>query len=161
MATRPIICPYTEPEGFVFYRRELALDSNRMTTPKSFMDLSLLSMPIQAFSRSQVNLKPSACALLSQSDIGGDDGYVNFIAFKAIFPETILEKDKYFTWEYRGAVFNAGELTVLSGQNLSSFSSQDGGWDLSKPSNNSNNGGIILCNPHTDKKIKLEILICR
>jgi hypothetical protein len=54
-----------------------------------------------------------------------------------------------------------GALMILSGNNLTDFSSESAGWNLSQPGPVYPDGGIIFCNPHSDITIKLEILIAR
>ena len=54
-----------------------------------------------------------------------------------------------------------GELTVLSGVNITTFDSEQYGWNLAKPGPVYQDGGITVCNPHSDKRVILEILVCR
>jgi hypothetical protein len=116
---------------------------------------------VESFSRSRVSLNPGESFLLSQSDVGDSQGYVSFIAIKAKFPGTIVESKKYLTWVYKGQVMNMGELMILSGTKQYATDSSYDGWNLSKPNEYLNNGGMIFTNPHTDFQIKLEILIGR
>ena len=160
MATRPIECPYDTPEGFRFYRDNLVLD-NGMGTPQKYLSMKDLLIGVDSFSKSRVSLNSGESFLLSQSDVGDDTGYVSFIAIKAKFPDTIVESKKYLTWVYKGKTMNMGELMVLSGAKQYSTDSTYDGWNLSKPNDYINNGGMIFTNPHTDFQIKLEILIGR
>lgn len=160
MATRPIACPYDTPEGFRFYRDNLVLD-NGMGTPQKYLPMKDLLIGVDSFSKSRVSLNSGESFLLSQSDVGDDMGYVSFIAIKAKFPDTIVESKKYLTWVYKGQTMNMGELMVLSGAKQYSTDSTYDGWNLSKPNDYINNGGMIFTNPHTDFQIKLEILIGR
>ncbi len=160
MATRPVTCPYDTPEGFRFYRDNLVLDDG-MGTPKKYLSMNDFLINVDSFSRSRVSLDPGRSFLLSQSDIGDDLGYVSFIAIKAKFPDTIVESKKYLTWVYKGQTMNMGELMVLSGAKQYSTDSTYDGWNLSRPNDYINNGGMIFTNPHTDFQIKLEILIGR
>jgi hypothetical protein len=160
MATRPVACPYDTPEGFRFYRDNLVLD-NGMGTPQKYLSMKDLLIGVDSFSKSRVSLNHGESFLLSQSDIGDDLGYVSFIAIKAKFPDTIVESKKYLTWVYKGQTMNMGELMVLSGAKQYSTDSTYDGWNLAKPNDYINNGGMIFTNPHVDFQIKLEILIGR
>lgn len=160
MATRPITCP-TEPNGFKFLRENLVLDSNTSQNPTIILGLSDFNFEVSAFSKVNINLAPEACGFLSQSDIVDDGGFVSFIAFKVTYPESTLDKDRYVTWEYRGETYYLGEIMILSGPNISTTDSEEIGWNLSKPGPVYQDGGIRICNPHTDKRVKVEILVCR
>ena len=161
MATRPVICPYIEPEGLKFERTNLVIDSNNMMNPQIVLMLEDLLFDVPAYSKSTINLRAESCALISQSDIADTGGYVSFIAIKAVYPAGTLEKDKFITWEYRGNEYFMGELTVLSGVNITTFDSEQYGWNLAKPGPVYQDGGITVCNPHLDKRVILEILVCR
>lgn len=161
MATRPVICPYIEPEGLKFERTNLVIDSNSMANPQIVLMLEDLLFDVPAYSKSTINLKASTCALISQADIADPGGFVSFIAIKAVYPAGTLEKDKFITWQYRGREYFMGELTVLSGANVTTFDSEEYGWNLAKPGPIYQDGGITVCNPHTDKRVILEILVCR
>ena len=50
---------------------------------------------------------------------------------------------------------------LLTGLNITDFSSEPAGWNISQPGTVYTDGGIIFCNPHTDITIKLEILVAR
>lgn len=160
MATRPVACPYDTPEGFRFYRDNLVLD-NGTGTPQKYLSMKDFLIDVNSFSKSRVSLNSGQSFLLSQSDVGDDMGYVSFIAVKAKFPDTIVESKKYLTWVYKGKTMNMGELMVLSGAKQYSTDSTYDGWNLSKPNDYVNNGGMIFTNPHADFQIKLEILIGR
>jgi hypothetical protein len=160
MATRPITCP-TEPNGFKFLRENLVLDSNVSQNPTIILGLSDFNFEVGAFSKVNINLAPETCGFLSQTDIVDDSGFVTFIAFKVIYPESTLDKDRYVTWEYRGETYYMGEIMILSGPNISTADSEEIGWNLSKPGPIYQDGGIRICNPHTDKRVKIEILVCR
>ncbi len=160
MATRPVTCP-TEPEGIKFERNNLVLDSNVSQNPTILLGLSDFLMEVNAFSKVNLNLSPGTCGFLSQTDIVDDRGFVSFIAFKVIYPVSTLDKDRYITWEYRGQTYNLGEVMILSGPNITTVDSEEIGWNLSKPGPVYQDGGIRICNPHTDKRIKVEILVCR
>lgn len=161
MATRPIACPYDAPEGFRFYRDNLVLDDGTKSSPPKYLSMKDLFIGVDSFSKSRVSLNPGESFLLSQSDIGDDMGYVSFIAMKAKFPDTVVESKKYLTWTYRGQMMNMGELMILSGAKQYATDSSYDGWNLSKPNEYLNNGGMIFNNPHADFQIKLEILIGR
>jgi hypothetical protein len=161
MATRPIICPYVQAEGIKFDRTNLVIDSNNMTTPQVIDELGDLIFDIQAYSKSFMNLVGFSCGLISQSDIADTSGFVSFIIIKATFSADTLEKDKYLTWQYRGDTYYMGELLILSGPNLTTFDSEQIGWNLAKPGPVYQDGGITICNPHADKTIKVEFLVCR
>jgi len=161
MATRPVICPYIEPEGLKFERTNLVIDSNSMMNPQIVLMLEDLLFDVPAYSKSTINLRAGSCALISQADITDPGGYVSFIAIKAVYPAGTLEKDKYITWEYRGNEYFMGELTVLSGANVTTFDSEQYGWNLAKPGPIYQDGGITVCNPHSDKRVILEVLVCR
>ena len=164
MATQPIKCPYDLLEGFRFYKGNLVLDNGMTNNPPNYLLMKDLKTGIDNFSRSRITLKPGACFLLSQTDIGNNQGYVSFIAVKAIYPSSTLESRKYINWTYQGNTNYMGELMVLSGQRISSSDSEFEGWNLSKPgtlaSDSVGNGGIVFHNPSTEITVKLEILVC-
>jgi len=159
MATKPIICPTTTPEGFVFYKGNLVMDDGLSSSPPIVMSMKDIFSEVKNFSKIRIPLKAGKCFLLSQTDVADDLGYVSFIAVKAIFGSSVVESRKYLTWEYEGITYNMGELMVLSGKRISSTSSIPEGWLLSKPGVTYQNGGITFCNPHSDIDIKLEILV--
>jgi hypothetical protein len=159
MATQPITCPYLVDEGFRFYNGNLVLDNGQTNNPPVYLPMDDIELKVDTFARNRAILRVSSCFLLSQSDIANVDGYVDFIAIKAIFPANIVESKKYITWEYQGITNYMGELMILSGKMLSSTDSTFEGWNLAKPGTTFNNGGITFCNPHTDIEIRLEILI--
>ncbi len=161
MATKPIACPYDTPEGFRFYRDNLVLDDGTKSSPPKYLSMKDIFIGFDSFSKSRVSLNAGESFLLSQSDIGDDLGYVSFIAIKAKFPADVVESKKYLTWVYKGQTMNMGELMVLSGSKQYATDSSYEGWNLSKPNEYLNNGGMIFNNPHTDFQIKLEILIGR
>jgi hypothetical protein len=161
MATRPVACPYDTPEGFRFYRDNLVLDDGTKSSPPKYLSMNDLLIGVESFSKSRVSLNAGESFLLSQSGIGDTMGYVSFIAIKAKFPDNIVESNKYLTWVYKGQMMNMGELMVLSGAKQYSTDSSYDGWNLSKPNEYLNNGGMIFNNPHSDFQIKLEILIGR
>lgn len=161
MATRPIKCPYDEDSGFRFNRGFLVLDTPTTNYPEKFIRFDDLLEDVTSYSRLRINLSPSTCYLLSQTDIGDSEGFVSFILVKSTFPDTLVETRKYLTWEYEGETYNMGNLMILSGTNLTDFSSSPAGWNISQPGAVYDNGGIIFCNPHSDITIKLEILIAR
>lgn len=160
MATQPITCPYDEGTGFRFHRGNLVLDDGGMKLPV-YLELRDMFQETPAFSKNRVFLKANKCFLLSQTNVGDDDGYVSFIAVKATFPSTVVESKKYLEWTYLGNTYYMGELMVLSGKNLSTTDSIQEGWLLSKPGVYSELGGIVFCNTHSDIDIKLEILVCK
>lgn len=163
MATQPINCPYDVTEGLRFYKEDLVLDDGNSMNPIKYLSLSDLSIPVNKFSRSRVTLSPGSRSLLSQSDIADENGYVSFIAVKAVYPSTVVESRKYINWTYQGNINNMGELMVLSGPKVSTINSEYLGWNLSKPgtvSGNIGDGGISFYNPSTDITVKLEILVC-
>lgn len=159
MATQPIICPYEEVPGFRFFRGNLVLDDGKSSFPPVYMYLSDILSEISSFSKSSVTLSPNSCILLSQTDIGDRLGYVTFIGIKANFIGTTSTTKKYYNWTYDGITYTSGELLILSGPSLSATTSIYEGWLLSKPGVYSQSGGILLCNPHSDIRIKLEILV--
>lgn len=159
MATKPITCPTSVPEGFVFYKGNLVIDDGLSSSPSVILSMKDIFSEIGNFSKIRTTLKPGKCFLLSQTDVADIYGYVNFIGVKAIFGTSVVESKKYLTWEYEGVTYNMGELMVLSGKRISTTSSIPEGWFLSKPGVYSQNGGILFCNPHSDIDIKLEILV--
>ena len=161
MATRPVICPPDGPEGFLFNRGDLVLDDGTQSTPPTYLIMSDLELEVQSYSKSRVTLKPGKSSLISQTDIADTSGYVSFIAIRADYPAGTVESRKYINWLYKGNLNYMGELMVLSGKRMSSVDSTDEGWNLSHPNLFTNNGGIIIANPHSDITIKLEILIGR
>jgi len=161
MATQPIKCPYDLLEGFRFYNGNLVLDNGMTNNPPNYLLMKDLKTGIDNFSRSRITLKPGACFLLSQTDIGNNQGYVSFIAVKAVYPDLTVESKKYINWTYLNNTNYMGELMVLTGPMLSSVSSTPEGWNLSKPNVVFNNGGMVFCNPSADFTVKLEILVCR
>lgn len=160
MATQPITCPYDEGTGFRFHRGNLVLDEGGMNLPV-YLELSDMFQETSAFSKSRAFLKAGKCFLLSQTNVGDNDGYVSFIAVKAVFPDSTVESKKYLEWTYLGNTYYMGELMVLSGKKLSTTDSIQEGWLLSKPGVYSELGGIVFCNPHVDIDVKLEILVCK
>lgn len=161
MATRPVKCPYDEYPGFRFNKGFLVLDNGNTNYPEKIIKFDDIVDEITSYSRLSVVLSPSTCYLLSQTDIADSEGLVSFILIKGVFPSTVVETRKYLTWEYQGFTYNMGSLMILSGNNLTDFSSEPAGWNLSQPGPVYSDGGIIFCNPHTDITIKLEILIAR
>lgn len=160
MATQPVQCPYDEGTGFRFHRGNLVLDEGGSKLP-IYLELSDMFQETPAFSKSRVFLKASKCFLLSQTNMGDNDGYVSFIAVKAVYPSSTVESRKYIEWTYLDKTYYMGELMVLSGKKISTTDSIEKGWLLSKPGIYSDLGGIVFCNPHTDIDIKLEILVCK
>ena len=73
----------------------------------------------------------------------------------------LVESKKYLNWTYQGKDYYMGELMILSGKRTSTTDAGHEGWNLSKPGTTQQEGGITFCNPHTDIKIRLEILIGR
>jgi hypothetical protein len=161
MATRPIKCPYDEDSGFRFNRGYLVLDTPTTNYPEKFIRFDDMFEEVTSYSKLRVNLTPSSCYLLSQTDISDSEGFVSFILVKSVFPDNTLETRKYLTWEYQGGIYNMGKIMVLTGSNITDFSSESAGWNISQPGTVYNDGGIIFCNPHSDITIKLEILIAR
>ena len=159
MATKPITCPVEETGGFTFFRGNLVLDTGKKFTPSVFLGLNDIKEDLNSFSTVRVNLKPNKSYLLSQTNIGDEFGYVSFIAVKATFPNLTVESKKYLNWTYKDSTNNMGGFMVLTGGRISSVSSIDQGWILSKPGVYSQNGGITFTNPHSDMDIKLEILV--
>lgn len=159
MATKPITCPTSIPEGFVFYKGNLVIDDGLLNSPPVIMTMKDIFSEVSNFSKLRVTLKAGKCFLLSQTDVADEYGYVSFIAAKATFGTSVVESKKYLTWEYEGVSYNMGELMVLSGKKISTTSSIPEGWFLSKPGVYYQNGGILFCNPHSDIDIKLEILV--
>ncbi len=161
MATQPVVCPVPTLPGFTFFKGNLVLDDGTKSSPPIYMQLRDMIEDVQSFSKSLVTVKAGRCFLLSQTDIADDLGYVSFIAVKATYPATSVESKKYMTWTYEGITYNMGTLMVLSGPRLSTTSSIYEGWMLSKPSQYSEKGGIVFCNPHSDIDVKLEILVAK
>lgn len=160
MATKPVTCPYDEGTGFIFHRGNLVLDEGSNKLP-IYLELSDMSQETPDFSKSRVFLKSNKCFLLSQTNIGDNDGYVSFIAVKAVYPDSTVESKKYIEWTYMGNTYYMGELLVLSGKKISTTDSVYEGWLLSKPNSYSELGGIVFCNTHLDMDVKLEILVCK
>lgn len=158
MATKPITCPYVVDEGFRLYRGNLVLDNGATNNPPVYMILKDLSLTVNNFSKGKINLRAGRSFVLSQTDVAEPNGFVSFLAIKATFP-TNLQTKKYLTWEYKGDVYNMGELMVLSGGPYSTSDSEFIGWNLSQPGVVFPDGGIIFTNPHTDIDIKLEFLV--
>jgi hypothetical protein len=161
MATRPVKCPYDEDSGFRFNRGFLVLDTPTTNYPEKFIRMDDIFEEITSYSKLKINLPPSSCYLLSQTDISDSEGFVNFILVKSTFPEGTLETRKYLTWEYDGGIYNMGKIMLLTGSDITDVSSQPLGWNISQPGTVYDNGGIIFCNPHSDITIKLEILVAR
>jgi len=159
MATRPITCPYDEDSGFRFNRGYLVLDTPSTNYPEKFIRFDDMFEEVTSYSKLRINLTPSSCYLLSQTDISDSEGFVSFILVKSTFPDSTLETRKYLTWEYQSGIYNMG--MILTGPNITDFSSESAGWNISQPGTVYNDGGIIFCNPHSDITIKLEILIAR
>jgi hypothetical protein len=162
MATRPVNCTAVQNlEGFRFDRTNLVLDQGTRLNPEKIIGLDDINLEVKSFSKFTVNIRPGGFAMISQGDIADDSGYVTFLALKAIYPPNILEKDKYIFWTYRDETLNMGELLILSGPNLTTVDSEEMGWNLVKPGPVYQDGGIILHNPHSTIRVKIEVLVCR
>ena len=73
----------------------------------------------------------------------------------------MLPKDRWVTWEYQGKTYYMGEIMILSGPNVTTVDSTEIGWNLAFPGPVYQNGGIRICNPHTGKRVRVEIMVCR
>ena len=80
--------------------------------PIKYLSLSDLNIPVDKFSRSRVTLSPGSRSLLSQSDIADENGYVSFIAVKAVYPSTVVESRKYINWTYQGNINNMDHIVT-------------------------------------------------
>ena len=159
MATRPTICPPSPPDGFLFVRSELDLQLSGSLL--EMIDLSDFFLDITSFSKVRYKLGASDSFLLSQSDIGDDDGYVRFIVFKVIFPENTTTTNKYINWTYRGDQYPLGELMILSGDRVNVLGGPPIGWKLTSQNPLFTDGGIMIQNPHIDFGVTVEILVAR
>jgi hypothetical protein len=160
MATRPVPCP-PEPAGFKFEKSDLVIDSGTALNAQMMVSLKDFEMEVSAFSKVNLNLAPGTCSFLSQTDIVDPSGFVNFIVFKGIYPDDVLPKDRWVTWEYQGKTYYMGEIMILSGPNITTVDSGEIGWNLSFPGPVYQNGGIKICNSHTGKRVRVEIMVCR
>jgi hypothetical protein len=159
MATQPITCPYDVDSGFRLNRGDLILDDGKTMNPPVYMVLKDLSLELNNFSKGSFNLSPGGSFTLSQSDVADSNGFVTFLAIKAIFPPSTVESKKYLLWEHKGQTYNLGELMILSGGPYSTSDSELIGWNLSNPGNVFPEGGITFLNPHANIPIKLEFLV--
>lgn len=182
MATRPIICPPSNFPGFIFYKDKFVLqdEAGGKTT---FFDLSKLLLGVTAYSRLKINLRPSTSVMLSQSDLVDNQGFVRWIAIKAVYPPPVSpilynaelpvvpgyprptngtpQNQKYLTWTYEGNTYPLGELMILSGTPAGSIDSEAIGWNLSDQDILYSGGGITITNPHDAMTVKLEIMVAR
>ena len=180
MATRPIICPPTPPNGWVFFKNEFVLEENFNYT--TFFNFKDLVFGVETYSRLQITLKRNKSILLSQTDIA-TEGFVRWIAVKVQYPapkNPILfsaqtpiipglprptngtpQIHKYINWTYQGKTYNLGELMVLSGNPLGSTDADVTGWNLSEYDLVYPGGGITFTNPHSDFDVKLQVLIAK
>jgi hypothetical protein len=180
MATRPIICPPTPPNGWVFFKNEFVLEENFNYT--TFFNFKDLVFGVETYSRLQITLKRNKSILLSQTDIA-TEGFVRWIAVKVQYPapkNPILfsaqtpiipglprptngtpQIQKYINWTYQGKTYNLGELMVLSGNPLGSTDADVTGWNLSEYDLVYPGGGITFTNPHSDFDVKLQVLIAK
>jgi hypothetical protein len=181
MATRPIICPPSNFPGFVFYKDKFVLEEGNTKTP--FFDLSSLLLGVSAYSRLKITLQSSTSVLLSQTDLVDNDGFVRWIAIKAVYPPPISpilynaevpvvpglprptngtpQNQKYLTWTYEGNTYPLGELMILSGNPAGSIDADAIGWNLSSQDIKYSGGGITITNPHDAMTVKLEIMVAR
>jgi len=159
MATRPTICPPSPPDGFLFVRSELDLQLSGDLF--EMLDLSDFYLDVSSFSKVRYKLGPSDAFLLSQVDIGDDDGYVRFIVFKVVFPENTTTTNKYINWTYKGSQHPMGELMILSGDRINLIGGSPLGWKLSSSNPLFTDGGIMIQNPHTSFGVTVEILVAR
>jgi hypothetical protein len=180
MATRPIICPPTPPNGWVFFKNEFVLEEDFNYT--TFFNFKDLVFGVETYSRLQITLKRNKSILLSQTDIA-TEGFVRWIAVKVQYPapkNPILfsaqtpiipglprptngtpQIQKYIHWTYQGKTYNLGELMVLSGNPLGSTDADVTGWNLSEYDLVYPGGGITFTNPHSDFDVKLQVLIAK
>ena len=181
MATRPIICPPSNYPGFVFYKDKFVLEEGNTKT--TFFDLSSLLIGVNAYSRIKITLQPSSSVLLSQSDLVDGEGFVRWIAIKAVYPPPVSpilynaevpfvpgyprptngtpQNQKYLTWTYEGNTYPLGELMILSGSPAGSVNAEGSGWNLSSQDILYSGGGITITNPHDAMIVKLEIMVAR
>ncbi len=181
MATRPIICPPSNPSGFVFYKDKFVLEEGGIKT--TFFDLSSLMLGVSTYSRIKIALQASSSVMLSQSDLSDNEGFVRWIAIKASYPSPINpilynaevpfvpglprptngtpQNQKYLTWSYEGNTYPLGELMILSGSPAGSIDSDAIGWNLSEQDIKYSGGGITITNPHDEMIVKLEIMVAR
>jgi hypothetical protein len=181
MATRPIICPPSIPPGFVFYKDKFVLEEGGQKT--TFFDLSQILIGVSAYSRLKITLKSNSSVMLSQSDLVDNEGFVRWIAIKAVYPapeNPILynselpiipglprptngtpQNQKYLNWTYEGDTYPLGELMILSGNPAGSIDADAIGWNLSNQDILYSGGGITITNPHDAMTVKLEIIVAR
>lgn len=181
MATRPIICPPSVPPGFIFYKDKFVLEENSSKT--TFFDLSKILIGVTAYSRLKITLKSNTSVMLSQSDLVDNEGFVRWIAIKAMYPAPVSpilynselpfvpglprptngtpQNQKYLNWTYENNTYPLGELMILSGTPAGSIDSDAIGWNLSDQDIRYIGGGITITNPHDAMTIKLEIIVAR
>lgn len=159
MATRPTICPPSPPDGFLFVRGDLDLQFSGILS--EMLDLSDFFLDITSFSKVRYKLGANDSFILSQSDIGDDEGYVRFIVFKVTFPDNTTTTNKYINWSYKGDQYPLGELMILSGDRIGLIGGSPLGWKLTSENSLFTDGGIIIQNPHADFGVTVEILITR
>lgn len=181
MATRPIICPPSNYPGFIFFKDKFVLEEGSVKT--TFFDLSKLLIGVTAYSRLKITLQPSTSVLLSQSDLVDSEGFVRWIAIKAVYPSPVSpilynaevpfvpglprptngtpQNQKYLNWTYEGNTYPLGELMILSGTPAGSIDSDAIGWNLSNQDVVYSGGGITITNPHDSMVVKLEIMVAR
>ena len=181
MATRPIICPPAVPPGFVFYKDKFVLEEGNTKT--TMFDLSKILVGVTSFSRLKITLKPLTSVMLSQTDISDVEGFVRWIAIKAVYPAPVSpilynaelpfvpgyprptngtpQNQKYLNWTYEGNTYPLGELMILSGTPAGSTDADQIGWNLSNQDIVYSGGGITITNPHDAMTVKLEIMVAR
>lgn len=181
MATRPTICPPPSIPGFVFYKDRFVLEEGNTKT--TFFDLSSILLGVSAYSRIKITLKPSTSVLLSQSDLVDNEGFVRWIAIKAVYPPKIdpilynaelpvvpgyprptngtPQNQKYLNWTYEGNTYPLGEMMILSGNPAGSIDADAIGWNLASQDIVYSGGGITITNPHDAITVKLEIMVAR
>ena len=155
---RPIQCPPSAPNGFLFDRAELVLFEDGNVT--DMLDMSDMLEDVYAFSRIKRKIKPGGSFLISQSDVSDDLGFVDNIIIRIDYPLTTTVQKRYAYWYYTGTRYNIGELMILSGGRVDLLGGSLG-WKLTPDDPFYNTGGIILENPSESSIINVEILIAR
>jgi len=111
---------------------------------------------------------------LHAGNIAQDQGEVSLVIMKVRYDSSLIDSEKYITWEYEGKIFPCKNLLFLTGRTLDNEKYH--GWDLEPftgitpapsfsptldpiPSSpDLTFGGILVYNP-TNKEVELEILI--
>lgn len=155
---RPIICPPSLSNGFLFDRAELVLSEDGDII--DMMDLSDLFQNVSSFSKIRRKIRPLETFAIDQSDVGDDLGFVSNIVISIKYPKETKIQNRYAYWYYMGVKYHIGELMVLTGERVDLIGGSLG-WTLTPGDVFYETGGIVIENPHASSIINVDILIAR